>query len=173
MQVRPPTLLQRFWSWTRRQPALASRLGALGLFYVIEIGQLLYDRIGRHARFIGEVSLVVALWIVASIVCQQLLGSRRWSIPACFVWGTLDSLALFAVLRLGYGAASSLVVGYPLIIVASGLWFRVRFVWFMTLLSLLSYGVLVIDFYYWRPELHAGHVRRLRPARDLRRWPCW
>jgi serine/threonine-protein kinase len=45
------------------------------------------------------------------------------------------------------------VVGYPLIIVASGLWFRVRFVWFMTFLSLLSYGVLMIDFYYWRPFL--------------------
>ena len=77
-------------------------------------------------------------------------------VPACFVWGTLDSLALLAVLLLGYGAASSLVVGYPLIIVASGLWFRVRFVWFITLLSLLSYGVLVIDFYCWRPELHEG-----------------
>jgi hypothetical protein len=37
-------------------------------------------------------------------------------------------------------------------IVASGLWFRVRFVWFMTVLSLLSYGVLVIDFYWLRPE---------------------
>ena len=45
------------------------------------------------------------------------------------------------MLLLGNGAASSLVVGYPLIIVASGLWFRVRFVWFITLLSLLSYGV--------------------------------
>jgi hypothetical protein len=32
----------------------------------------------------------------------------------------------------------------------------VRFVGFITLLSLLSYGVLVIDFYYWRPELHVG-----------------
>ena len=48
--------------------------------------------------FHQQVSLVVALWIAASIVCQQLLGSRRWSIPACFVWGTLDSLALLAVL---------------------------------------------------------------------------
>ena len=36
LQVRPPTAAQRFWSWTRRQPALASRLAALGLFYVVE-----------------------------------------------------------------------------------------------------------------------------------------
>ncbi len=93
---------------------------------------------------------------MASIICQRLLGSRRWAIPACFVWGTLDSLALLTLLRLGYGAVSSLVVGYLLIIVGSGLWFRVRFVWFITFLSLLSYSVLVIDFYYWRPELHQG-----------------
>ncbi|MDD5037665.1 MAG: hypothetical protein PHE55_23290, partial [Methylococcaceae bacterium] len=63
------------------------------------------------------------------------------------------SLALFLVLRAGYGALSSLVVGYPLIIAASALWFRVRFVWFITLLSLLSYGMLVIDLYCWHPLL--------------------
>jgi eukaryotic-like serine/threonine-protein kinase len=51
------------------------------------------------------------------------------------------------------GAASALIVGYPLVIVASALWFQVRFVWFITLLSLLSYGVLVADFYWWRPGL--------------------
>jgi serine/threonine-protein kinase len=155
LQARPPTLPQRFWSWTRRQPALASRVGALGLFYLIETADYYYAN-SVDAHFHHRVSLVVALWIAASIVCQQLLDSRRWSVPAPFVWGTLDSLALFAVLRLGYGAVSSLVVGYLLIIVGSGLWFRVRFVWFITFLSLLSYSVLVIDFYYWRPELHQG-----------------
>ena len=154
LQVRPPTPAQRFWSWTRRQPALASRLGALGLFYLIETADYYANSVDTH--FHQQVSLVVVLWIVASIVCQQLLASRRWSVPARFVWGTLDSLALFVVLRLGYGAVSSLVVGYPLIIVASGLWFRVRFVWFITFLSLLTYSILVIDFYYWRPELHEG-----------------
>ena len=132
--------------------------------------------------FTGSVSLVVVAWIAASILCQQLLGSRRWSVPACFVWGTLDSLALLAVLRLGYGAASSLVVGYPLIIVGSGLWFRVRFVWFITFLSLLSYGVLVIDFYCWRPELHqgmyAGFDRHVifgagPGGHSARWWPTW
>ena len=45
------------------------------------------------------------------------------------------------------------MVGYPLLIAGSGLWFHVRFVSFMTVLSLLSYGVLVIDFYYRRTGL--------------------
>ena len=60
---------------------------------------------------------------------------------------------LLAALLIGSGVASPLVVGYWLLIAASGLWFRVRFVWFMTVLSLLSYGVLVIDFYCWRTRL--------------------
>jgi serine/threonine-protein kinase len=154
LHARPPTLMQRCGAWTRRQPALASRLAVLGLFYLIDTVN--YRAGAIDSRFHQSISLVVALWIIASVACQQLLGSRRWSIPACFIWGTLDSMALLAVLKIADGAASALVVGYPLIIVASGLWFRVRFVGFMTLLSLLSYGVLVIDFYYWRPELHAG-----------------
>ena len=51
------------------------------------------------------------------------------------------------------GVASPLVVGYPLLIVGSGLWFRVRFVWFMSVAALVSYGVLVVDFYLRRPYL--------------------
>lgn len=42
-----------------------------------------------------------------------------------------------------------------MLVVGSGLWFRVRFVWFMTVLSLLSYGALVLDFYLRRTDLHA------------------
>ena len=43
--------------------------------------------------------------------------------------------------------ASPLTFGYPLLIVASGLWFRVRFVWFMTVLALTSYGAHAVDFF--------------------------
>ncbi len=163
LEVRPPTLARRFWGWTRRQPALASRLGALGLFYGIETVNYFTGVVDRD--FHGQVSLVVGLWVAASIACQQLLDNRRWSFPARYAWGALDSLALLAVLLIADGAASSLVIGYPLIIAGSALWFRVRFVWFMTLLSLLSYGVLVIDFYFRRPELQkmmdAGYNRHV------------
>ena len=154
LQVRPPRLGQRLASWTRRQPALASRLAALGVFYVIEL--INFWSGGVDWKFHREISFCMAAWAVLSVVCQQFLDSRRWSIPARFVWGTLDSLVLLAILLVANGAASPLVVGYPLLIVASGLWFRVRFVWFITFLSLCSYSVLVIDFYRWRPELQAG-----------------
>jgi serine/threonine-protein kinase len=61
------------------------------------------------------------------------------------------------VLLISDGAASPLVVGYPLLIAGSGLWYRVRFVWFMTGLSLISYGILVVDFYFWRFDALKDH----------------
>ena len=40
-----------------------------------------------------------------------------------------------------------------MIIVGSGLWFRVRLVWFVTVMSLISYAVLVVDFYLVQVDL--------------------
>lgn len=151
LRARPPRLKDRLLRWGRRQPALASRLGALGVFYAVELFN--YHSGLVPADFHHKISLLVAIWALASVVFQQFLDSRRWSAPACFGWGAIDSVLLFFVLLTADGAASPLVVGYPLLIVASGLWFRVRFVSFMGVLSLLSYGFLVYDFYYLRPGL--------------------
>jgi serine/threonine-protein kinase len=153
--VRPPNVAQRFWSWTRRQPALASRLIGLGLFWAVDISNYCLGIGGVTTAFHLKISCVLAVWMAASLACQQILERRPWSLPARFAWGTLDSLLLLVVLLfIADGAASPIIVGYPLVIVASGLWFRVRYVWFMTVLSLISYGVLIVDFYRWRPQLH-------------------
>ena len=151
LDLKPPDLGHRMARWARRQPALASRLGALGVFYLI--GSVNYLCGVIETPYYLQTSVLLAIWAAASVVFQQFLDSQRWSIPARFVWGMLDSLLLLALLLVADGAASPLVVGYPLLIVASALWFRVRFVSFMTLLCLVSYGILVIDFYRWRPKL--------------------
>jgi serine/threonine-protein kinase len=153
LEVRPPHLGQRLWSWTRRRPALASRFLALGLFYGVEL--INYALGAVDGRFHWKVTLLAGVWAVASVVCQRLHESRRFSLPARFVWGTLDALLLLGVLLVADGVASPLIVAYPLLVVGSGLWFRVRFVSFMTVLSLVSYGILVADFYLRRPELQA------------------
>lgn len=155
LSVRPPNVAQRLWRWARRQPALASRLGALGLFYLVELINFETGYMS-DADFHRKISLLILIWLLASIVCQQFVGSRRWATLAEFIWGTFDSALLLAVLLVGNGAASALLVGYFLLIVGSGLWFRVRFVWYMTGLSLLSYGILLYDFYFRRTELQAG-----------------
>jgi serine/threonine-protein kinase len=52
---------------------------------------------------------------------------------------------LTAILRILGAAESSLVIGYPMLIAASGLWNRVRLVWTTTGLSVLGYGLLALD----------------------------
>jgi serine/threonine-protein kinase len=152
LSVRPPNLVERLIEGARRRPALASRLGALGVFYVVEIGNYHYGVIDWP--FHRNMTILVAVWALIAIVCQQFVGQERLAGPARFIWGMLDSLTLLIMLLFfADGAASALVVGYPLLIAGSGLWFRVRFVSFMTALSLVSYGVLVLDFYYRRTYL--------------------
>lgn len=143
-----PGVRRRLVRWCRRQPALAARLGGFAVFYVVEwinFGMSTIDR-----AFHVQVSLILLAWVLASILCQQFLGSRRWSVPAQFIWGTLDVVFLFAILRQADGIVSPLMTVYFVLIATSGLWLRERFVWFITAASLLSYGLLLVDFYVWR-----------------------
>ncbi len=151
LDTQPPRFEQRVGRWAKRQPALASRLGALAAFYTVEWTNYSLGLVEGGFHF--KMTWLLPVWAAASVLCQLLVESKRWAVPARFVWGALDSLAMLSILLIANGLASPLVVGYPLLIVGSGLWFRVRFVWFMTGMCLLSYGVLVIDYYVWRPEL--------------------
>jgi len=150
-EARSPRLGQRLWRWTRREPALASRLSVLALFYVVELVNAGRDYVPE--TFHRNVSQILAAWVVASILFQQLLKTERWATTAKFCWGAVDMLLFTLVLREADGAASPLVVGYPLLIVGAGLWFRVRLVWFMTALSVISYVGVVLEFYILQPEL--------------------
>ncbi len=63
-------------------------------------------------------------------------------------WMTIDVALLTAILGLLGAVNSSLVLGYALLIAASGLWNRIRVVWFTTAISMLGYGALAFD--TWR-----------------------
>ena len=165
LQARPPGWGQRLWSWTRREPALALRLATLAAFMGVDWANYAIGTI--EAPFHWKMLTLIALWIVTAVVFQQLLKSRRWSIPTRLVWGLLDSVLLLGVLLIANGVASPLVVGYFLLIVAAGLWYRVRFVWFMAALSLISYAVLVFDFYQWRTPEFREDFRTILPDRHV------
>jgi serine/threonine-protein kinase len=145
LAVRPPNPLVRFWLWSRREPALAGRLAVLGIFAAVEMMINSLAPVDRTIHW--NIVAIFGVWAISAVAFQQLLRIQAISFPARFVWGTLDSALLFAVLLEADGVASPAVIGYPLLIVGSALWFRVRFVSFMTVLSLVSYGVHVLDFY--------------------------
>ncbi len=154
LEAKMPGWGERLRRWVWRQPALALRLGALGIFYVVELFEY-YFMPTSNESFYARVSVLLAGWAAASILFQRLLSSQRWRMRACFGWGTLDAILLLTILLFlaEDGVASPLVIVYPLLIIGAGLWFRVRFVWYMTTLSLISYAILLVDLYCRRPEL--------------------
>ena len=157
LEVRPPNPMLRLIRWGRREPALATRLGVLGIFFCVQWVNF-YTKLDdpRFVEFHWKALTFIGLWTLTAIACQRFMKSPKWSVPTRFVWGTLDSLMLFVFLFIADGVASPLVVCYPLFLVASGLWMRVRFVWFTLVLSIISYLIHVVDFYGRRHDLHKG-----------------
>jgi hypothetical protein len=85
-----------------------------------------------------------------------LQGLARWETLGIFAWGAADVVVVTTILLIADGVASPLIVAYPLLIVASGLWLRTRLVTFTTVASVASYLVLVTDFYFRRVDLQVN-----------------
>lgn len=132
--------------WARREPALASRLGALAVCAVIvQANYLLLHNVSLTLHV--EIIALLAIWLAASLLCQRLLRNPRWTLGVPFAWTAVEIGLLTAILVLTGSQITPLLVGYPLLIVAAGLWFRVYLVWFATALAALGYLVLLSAFY--------------------------
>lgn len=147
VEAQTPSMPERLWRWARRAPALASHLAVLGAFLSVELVNYYLLHV-VDARFHYSMLAIVSVWIAACYLLQYALKLPRWTIAARFAWGGIDVILYTLAMRLADGAASPLVVGYPMLIVGAGLWFRVRLVWFVTLLSLASYLALITEFYF-------------------------
>jgi tRNA A-37 threonylcarbamoyl transferase component Bud32 len=158
VEARPPGPLRRLARWARREPPLALRLAALGVFYAAHLVNYYGFRkfpFDWHVRM----SVLIAAWALASIGLQQVLKRERWEAFGILVWGAVDVAAVTAVLLLADGIASPLIAAYPLLVVASGLWQRTGVVAFTTAAAVVSYLLLVGDFYFRRVELQVGFDR--------------
>ena len=153
IMARPSGFVQLLRRWARRQPALASRLS--GLAVVASIVQANYMVNGVDFVFHAKVMSVFGIWAVLAFACQHFLNRDRFAEVTPFVWsgGDVVLLTILLLLSLTDGAIGPLLIGYPLLVAASGLFFRVRLVWFTTCVSLLSYAVLI----------PYGHAELLRP----------
>lgn len=144
----------RIWRWVRREPALAMRVFALLGFFLVQ--QFNYYVFGSSDEtFHTRVTIILPVWVLLSIAAQRLIRYENWRMIAGFVWGTVDTVLLTLVLWIANSVASPLIVGYPLLIVGSGLWFRVRLVWYMTALCIASYLLLAANYHATRADLEA------------------
>ena len=144
---------QRLRRWGRRQPALVTRLSALGLAgSIVQASYLsatgLRDSAG-HLRTMG----VLVAWAFVSVVFQWLLQQPRITGLARYGWCAGDTVLMTVSLFLVDSSPGPLLVGYPLLVAASGLFFRVRLVWFMTFACLVAYASLLALRRWWHGDV--------------------
>ena len=143
VSARPHGIIQKLRRWGRREPALVSRL--IGLLWAALIVQGDYLWEGQDAVVFTRVMSVFGLWSVGCVVFQRLLHRERWANFARFGWAALDIVLLTVVLLLAHGPIGPLLIGYPLLIAAAGLFFRVRLVAFATFVSMASFVWLAVQ----------------------------
>lgn len=143
VEARRLSLWNRLNRWTRREPALVSRLVTFllgGLF--LQLDQLLLSQFDRVLN--RRILIVLALGTAASLIFQTLLKRDRWSTLARYSWSTADMILFSSLVLFSDALVTPLVGGYLLLISASGLWFRERLVWYTAGLAALSYTALAL-----------------------------
>src|SRR5262249_2995862 len=137
-------VVHRVLRWARREPTLAMHLGAICISALIV--QIKYMVSGYDLPYHLVVMLLFAAWAAVALMCQFLLRhstDNTFANSARYLWAAADTYLLTLMLYVADNPLGPLLVGYPLLIVASGLFFRVRLVTFMTVACLLAYGSLV------------------------------
>ncbi|HEV7998345.1 MAG TPA: serine/threonine-protein kinase [Planctomycetaceae bacterium] len=145
LSVTPAGVIHRVLRWARREPTLAMHLGAI--FISALIVQVKYMISGYDLPYHLVVMGLFAAWATVAVMCQFLLRHSTDNNVANFaryLWAAADTYLLTLTLYVAENPLGPLLVGYPLLIVASGLFFRVRLVTFMTLACLLAYTSLVV-----------------------------
>jgi len=141
IEARPATVWNRVVRWTRREPALVWRL--VMLIFCFAIAQISFmtgndATMELHLEVLG----LLAVWAGVSWLCQQFVHDPDRPLAARFVWSGLDVVLFGAMVWLDDAFDTPLMLGFPLLIAASGLWFRPRLVWFTAVSAAIVYSVL-------------------------------
>jgi tRNA A-37 threonylcarbamoyl transferase component Bud32 len=150
----PITMLRR---WARREPALAVRLAALAMFSLL----VLYNhlRIPELQQLTLPVLSLLAAWAGVSWLCQWGLRRPGWGEWAAYAWSAADVLMLTSVQLVTRSGVSPVIIGYPFLVAAAGLWTKTRMVWVTTGFAVIGYaGLMAFDFNGASPQPVHRHL---------------
>jgi serine/threonine-protein kinase len=141
LQAGPPGVIRALSRWSRREPALAAHLG--GLAAAALIVQVKYMISGYDRPYHMRVMALFAVWGLIAFLCDRLMCRAKRPDWIQYVWAVSDAAFLTWLLAIADGPLGPLLIGYPLLIVTTGMFFRRRLVWCMTGLCLAGYGTLL------------------------------
>jgi serine/threonine-protein kinase len=170
------SVIPRLRRWHRREPELVARIG--GLFLIASIAQFNYYFVSevRDFRLHYTIQGVLALWAVSAIVFQAMTRAgwladrvRVLQSAADILFVTLEIKLFEWVEHTPPGGdpvvrfVTTLMVGYPILVAASGLWWRTWLVWTTTAMAMAAYVWLYLDAAVsWR-----GGTLHWNPSPDL------
>ena len=147
IDARPRGLWPVIRRWARREPALVSRLAGLLAAYSIVQARYFYNQLSHtsqhEAMYYIRIVVTLGVWAVVSLLFQRLLHKERWQAHARFGWAAADCILLTMALAFADGPRGLLLIGYPLLVAASGLFFKVRLVAFTTAMALATFLTLM------------------------------
>jgi serine/threonine-protein kinase len=95
----------------------------------------------------NEVMTILGVWAIVIGLFQFLAANRTVKTYLEYAWAATDALLLTFVLLKVPEDLGPLVIGYPMVVVASGMFFNVRVVVCSTILSCLGY----LGLWRWHP----------------------
>jgi eukaryotic-like serine/threonine-protein kinase len=170
------SLVPRLRRWHRREPELVARLG--GLFLVALIAQFNYQVLASNwdIRHHYTIQGVLALWALSAVIFQMMTRAGWQSDRVRVLWSAADILFVTIEIKLFERVeyifpegdpvvrfVTTLLVGYPILVAASGLWWRVWLVWVTTGMAMLAYFLLYLD----AAIFGRGGTLVLKPSPDL------
>ncbi|WP_396160064.1 serine/threonine protein kinase [Flavobacterium sp.] len=143
--AKAPTVIDRLRRFGRRSPVLASHMGALGLALVI--GQLTFAMSAdQDLAYHIPVSAVTLAWIAVSVLCWLFTSSKKLETIVATFWLCADAVFLTVLISMMSSPAfppGPILIGYPMVVVGGGMFFRARMVVFVTIVTILSYIALL------------------------------
>jgi hypothetical protein len=141
IEAKPAGLADRIRRWIRRDTGLAARLAIMtAATTIVEVQHLLSHKPWTYHI---EIKLTFAVWAILALIFQWLLRREKTAELARLAWAVSDPVLLTIVLKLA-DDIGPILVGYAVLVTASGLWFSVRLVVVSTIGCILSYAVLLI-----------------------------
>lgn len=136
-----PSWIERVNLWWRREPVLVSHLSAiLAVLVIVLITQQLSERVSENAPWVITFLMV---WASGSYLFQQLAVTDRYQTAAYWGWAAFDVVVYTTLIFIAEPPRGLLLIGYPMMITASGLLYRVRFVVFVTAMCITGFTVLL------------------------------
>lgn len=146
LEIRSQGFVSRVRRWARREPALAAHVIAICAFVLLLVWAF-YNVGGETDYFLRHFAAFLS-WAGMSVVMQKLMNRPAWANVARFAWASADAIWMTLILIMAQPPRGPLLVGYPVLIVASGMLARVRLVAFTTVVSIAGYVVMLC----FRPE---------------------